>query len=347
MSGKRESIFGAFFRAFCRFFGGIVGLIFGLVALGVVLAIFSGASMAGKNQLVITADADGNRTLLPKSSPVILRINIHGEIGSRELNAKLIENQLLDAREGTLKNRVKAIMLHINSPGGTVSDSHNIYTSLLDYKEKYKVPIFAYVNGLCASGGMYVACSADQILSNPTGIIGSVGVRIGPLFNVSKLMERFDISQVTLIRGKDKDMGSPYRPLKEGEFTPLKAILDYDYEQFTKIVLDNRPHIDRDRLINVYGAQIYDPIKAQEIGYVDNGNANYSSALKQLAEEAEIEGKYQVVEIRTVPSLVSKLTEGKSTLFPSKIKHEFDIPGFKKEWMGVPLYLYSPALDDL
>ena len=347
MSGTRESIFVSFFRAFCRFFGAIFGVIFGLIVLGVVLALFSGASMAGKNQLIITADADGNRALLPKSSPVILRINIHGGIGSRDLNAKLIKNQLLDAHEGTLKNRVKAILLHIDSPGGTVSDSHNIYTSLLDYKEKYQVPIFAYVNGMCASGGMYVACAADEIFSNPTGVIGSVGVRMGPLFNVSKLMERFDISQVTLTRGKDKDMGSPFRPLKEGELDSLEAILDYNYDQFTKIVLQNRPRIDKERLINVYGAKVYDPVKAQKLGYVDNGNATYSFALKQLAEEAEIEEKYQVIEIKTNLSLISNLIEGRETLFPSKIKHEFDIPGFQTEWIGTPLYLYSPGLDAL
>ena len=72
MSGTRESIFVSFFRAFCRFFGGGVGLVLGMIVVGaVVLAIFSGGSMVGKNELVITADADGNRALLPKSSPVI------------------------------------------------------------------------------------------------------------------------------------------------------------------------------------------------------------------------------------------------------------------------------------
>ena len=138
-----------------------------------------------------------------------------------------LKNQLFESCEGTLKNRVKAIMLHIDSPGGTVTDSHNIYASLLDYKEKYQVPIFAYVNGMCASGGMYVACAANEIFSNPTAAIGSVGVRVCPFFNFSKLMERFEISQVTLTKGKNKDMGSPYRPLREGEFSPLEAILDY------------------------------------------------------------------------------------------------------------------------
>ncbi|WP_420421844.1 S49 family peptidase [Simkania sp.] len=347
MNVTRESIFISALRTFCNSLSGMFGILIGLIIIGVIFVFASKPAMVSdKTTMIIAADADGNRSLLPESSPAILRINIHGEIGTRDLNAKLLQTQLLDSREGALKhNRVKAILLHINSPGGTVDDANNMYMSLVEYKQKYKVPIYAYVDGMCASGAMYIACSADKILSNPTGIIGSVGVIMGPNFNVSGLMEKYGVSQVTLTEGKDKDMLSPYRPWKPGEDDSLKAILTYDYERFTNIVSKNRPKINKQKLINEYGAQVFDPIKAQELGYVDDGNSSYNSALSELVNQAKIDSSYQVVELKVPHPILSDLIEGQSPLFSGKIKHEIQLsPAFKSEWMNRPLYLYSPAL---
>jgi signal peptide peptidase SppA len=347
MNVIRESIFISAFRTFCNSLAGMFGILVGLIIIAVLFIFASKPAMVSdKTTMIIAADADGNRSLLPDSSPAILRINIHGEIGTRDLNAKLLQTQLLDSREGALKhNRVKGILLHINSPGGTVDDANNMYMSLVAYKEKYKVPIHAYVDGMCASGAMYIACSADKIFSNPTGIVGSVGVIMGPNFNVSGLMEKYGVSQVTLTQGKDKDMLSPYRPWKPGEDDSLKAILAYDYERFTDIVSKNRPRINKQKLINEYGAQVFDPPKAQELGYIDDGDSSYSAALSELVTQAKIDTAYQVVELKVPHPILSDLIEGQSPLISGKIKHEIQLtPALKSEWMNRPLYLYSPAL---
>lgn len=347
MNVTRESIFISAFRTFCNSLAGMFGILAGLIIIAVLFIFASKPAMVSdKTTMIIAADADGNRSLLPDSSPAILRINIHGEIGTRDLNAKLLQTQLLDSREGALKhNRVKGILLHINSPGGTVDDANNMYMSLVAYKEKYKVPIYAYVDGMCASGAMYIACSADKIFSNPTGIVGSVGVIMGPNFNVSGLMEKYGVSQVTLTQGKDKDMLSPYRPWKPGEDDSLKAILAYDYERFTDIVSKNRSRINKQKLINEYGAQVFDPPKAQELGYIDDGDSSYSAALSELVTQAKIDTAYQVVELKVPHPILSDLIEGQSPLFSGKIKHEIQLtPALKSEWMNRPLYLYSPAL---
>ena len=68
------------------------------------------------------------------------------------------------------------------APGGAADDSVGIYRALCEYKKKYNVPIYAFVDGLCASGGMYIACAADKIYATPSSVIGSVGVIMGPLF---------------------------------------------------------------------------------------------------------------------------------------------------------------------
>ena len=300
-----------------------------------------------KTTVHIIEDEEGKRHLLPHTSPVVLRLNIHGIIGSRDLNAKTIKAKLLASREGPLKKeRVQAILLHINTPGGTVIDANNIYTSLMEYKERYKVPIYAYIDGLCASGGMYVACAADKILSNPVGVIGSVGVILGPNFNVYKLMEKIGVEQVTLTRGKDKDMLSPFRPWKTGEDAPLNKIIEYDYKRFVSIVAKNRPRVSKNQLINEYGADVFDPFQAKQIGYIDDGNASYRQALQELVQAANIEADYQVIELKvSYPKMLSDLIEGKSPFFSGKIKHEIGlIPDYKMEWTNHPLYLYLPAL---
>ena len=347
MDIKRESIFVSAVRAFCNTFAGMAGVIVGLIIIAIVVVIFSKPQMvADKTHLIIAADAEGNRELLPHSAPVVFRLNIHGVIGSRDLNAKTVEAQLLDSRTGELKNdRVKGILLHINSPGGTAFDAHDIYSRLIEYKKRYKVPIYAYVDGMCASGGMMIACAADKILSSPVGIIGSVGVLMGPNFNFSGLMEKYGVKQLTLTKGKDKDMLSPYREWKVGEDQSLKDILDYDYNMFVNLVASARPKMNKNNLINEYGAQVYDPMRAEQYGYIDDGQSSYSNALTALVKDATITDEYQVIELKVLHPVLSGLIEGKSPIFSGKIKHEFQLPSeLSPELMNRPLYLYSPAL---
>ena len=349
MELKRESILVSVVRAFCRAFAGVFGIIVGLLIIGFVVVFLAKPRMeSDKTALIIGTDAEGNRKHLSLSSPAILRINIHGVIGGSDLNSKTIESQLLDSREGALKDsRVKAIFLHINSPGGTAFDSHDIYTKLIRYKAKYDLPIYAYVDGMCASGGMMIACAAEKIFSAPVGIIGSVGVIMGPNFNVAALMERFGIKQVTLSKGKDKDMLSPFREWKPGEDQSLKDIVEYDYNLFVDLVSNARPRLSRTKLVDDYGAQVFNPVTAAEYGYIDDGNSSYNAALTQLVAKAGLkkDEKYQVVELKVLHPVLSGLIEGKSPLSTGKIRHELVIgPDFHPELMNRPLYLYSPAL---
>jgi len=347
MEVKQESIFISAIRSFCKVFAGLIGILVGGIIVAIVVGIMAKPHMVSdKTQLIIAADAEGNRSLLPHSSPVVLRLNIHGEIGTKDLNSKTIQSQLLDSQEGVLKGeRVKAILLHINSPGGIAFDSHDIYQSLMDYKEKFHVPIYAYVDGMCASGAMMVACSAEKIFSAPIGMIGSVGVIMGPNFNFSELMEKYGVKQLTITKGKDKDMLSPYREWKPDEDQSLKDIVAYDYKHFVDLVTSARPRIDRNKLINVYGAQVYNPKTAQEYGYVDDGNSSYKKALSELVSEAKIEGDYQVVELKVLHPVLSDLIEGKPPFLSGKVKHELSIPiELSPELRNRSLYLYSPTL---
>jgi hypothetical protein len=103
--------------------------------------------------------------------------------------------------------------------------------------------------------------------------------------------------------------------------------------------------MNKNRLIHEFGAQVYDPVRAEDYGYIDDGKSSYSAALTSLVKEAEIEEKYQVVELKVLHPVLSDLIEGKSPIFTGKIKHELSLPcELSPELMNRPLYLYAPAL---
>jgi protease-4 len=160
MNLQRESIFITALRTFCRIFFGVVAFFLALIVVALFYNSVSGTttSIESKTKVKYLPDAENKREIVASTAPVILQLNVHGVIGGpKGIDTNSVQNVLIESRTDTLKdNRVKGILLHMNTPGGTVVDADNIYRMLKDYKEKYKVPVFAYVDGLCASGGMYM-----------------------------------------------------------------------------------------------------------------------------------------------------------------------------------------------
>jgi protease-4 len=111
---------------------------------------------------------------------------------------------------------VVALLLRVNSPGGTVSASETLYHELERWKERSGKPVVAYLQGLATSGGYYVAMSADEVVAHPTAITGSIGVVMLGI-NVSGLMERFGVEDQTFTSGDFKDAGSALRPMRPEE----------------------------------------------------------------------------------------------------------------------------------
>jgi protease IV len=310
MNFTRESIFISATRCFCNSFAVVIGVIIAAFVIMMGMSMLTSPDIVPiKSEIKIAADANGHRSILPESTPIVLRINIHGVIGTESLNSTTIENLLLDSQQDVLRSgRVKAILLHVDTPGGTVTDSDSIYRLLTAYKTEYKVPIYAFVDGMCASGGMYICAAADRIYATCPSVIGSVGVILGPTFNFSEVMDKIGIKSMTIKQGKDKDMLNPFRPWE-------------------------------------YGAQIYLAYQACEMGYIDVADSNYSQALDDLVQAANIEKtqKYQVVQLEIPISLISSLVNGKSPLITGKITHLFqDGANRNTELSGKLLYLYQP-----
>jgi protease-4 len=339
----RESIFAAALRSFCKSIATIIGISIGIgfVAMGVGV-LFGPNMMPPKSQPLLMPDANGNRTMLSGSSPVILRLDFHGVIGIGDLTSSKLENVLLDSQEDFFKGgRVKAVLLHMDTPGGAASDSDEIYRALMAYKKKYNVPIYAYVDGMCASGGMYIASSADKIYSSHSSVIGSVGVLMGPNFNFADAMAKYGVSALTLTEGKDKDTLNPFRPWKPDEAATLTDVMAALYDQFVTIVSEARPQLTKEMLINTYGAHVFIAKEAAQYGYIDAWNSNYSEAMQDLASAAHIgeNDHYQVVQLLPPRAFFNDITQ---SIAPVKIINSFLGKGDMSELNGKFLYYYQP-----
>ncbi len=348
MTFSRESIFFSSLRSFFKAFFTLLGIFFAILPILFFLNFLCPDQQPAEPHVVtLLPDLQGQDQLLPPTSPVVLRIDIHGVIGTATLTSDEIESQLLDSQKGFLKGgRVKGILLQLDTPGGGVTDSDGIYRLLMAYKEKYHLPVHAYVDGLCASGGMYIASAADNISASPVSIIGSVGVRMGTFFNVSELLKKWDIQTMTLSEGKDKDMMNPTRPWTPGEEDVLKKIQNYFYDRFVSIVCAARSSLDKEKLVQEYGAHVFDPQSAQNRGYIDEANSSYDKALSNLLKAAHIDETkpYQVVTLHpkySFLSLLKNLLEPPMSLLQGKITHTIQLD-YLADLKDPYLYLYDP-----
>lgn len=288
-------------------------------------------------------ETDAEREWVEPHLPVILQVNIQGEIGLEGCNAKSIARQLSESRKRSLgQGRVKALVLRINSPGGSAIDSDIIYRQILQYKQRYELPVYAYVDGYCASGAMYIAAAADKIYCSPSSVVGSIGVLL-PTFNFSELMSKVGVSSLTLTEGKYKDDLNPFRPIKEGEAERVQALTRAFYDRFVSIIVARRG-IARNRLVDELGAQVFPAEKAIDHGLADELRDNYLDVLADLKSSLSMEDAV-VVEMKGMP-LFSQLFMAKiPKLISPTLTHEFNWPGTSRLELSTQepvLYLYKP-----
>jgi len=349
----KESIFISAIRSFFNALLAMVGVLIGLVIIAALVFSFSPSYQSSDEDIVmeIMPDEKGNSEVLAETTPAILRIDIHGVIGDAHLNGELVESFLRASRRGFLKNdRVKAVLLNINSPGGTVIDSDIIYKALLEYKKRFNVPIYAYTSGLCASGGYYIACASEKINSSQVAIIGSVGTKFGPMFNFWDLMQKYGVDSVTLTDGKYKEKFPSFSKLPEGKnktasYQDLIEITSQAYEQFIGIVLKARLNkgLNKTDLIDQYGARVFMGPTAQTHGYVDDGTSSYNETLNELLHAANIDpdSAYQVVRFSHKKSPIQDLVNGHLDLLSGQLQESIlGIPRQQK-WNNKLLYHYD------
>lgn len=216
-------------------------------------------------------------------------IRLEGVINTER--AQDVYKQLNRARKD---KRVKGLILRVNSPGGTISGSDQIYNEIRERTDK---PVVAFMQGVAASGGYYASVACDKIVAEPTVITGSVGVIAGYLVLKDLLEGKLGIQPVIVKSGEKKDWPSSFRPPAEEEIQYLhKKLITPPYNRFVEVVDKGRPMLtleDVKRLADgsIYGArEARDEKLIDKIGYLDE-------AIKQVKSLAGIE-EAQVVEYR-------------------------------------------------
>jgi protease-4 len=162
---------------------------------------------------------------------------------------------------------VRALLVRINSPGGTVTASDILYRELRLFRQRTGVPVVAALMDVAASGGYYVALAADTIVAHPTTVTGSIGTIMLSL-NAQQLMERLGVTAVTIKSGEHKDMGSPFRRLTDEERAIFQSVIDSLHAQFVNLVVERR-RLPRETAARLADGRIYTAEQALAHGLVD------------------------------------------------------------------------------
>ncbi len=205
---------------------------------------------------------------------------------------------------------VKGILLVVDSPGGLVADSHQIYHALVEMRKKTQKPVVVSMRRIAASGGLYVAMAAGPeatIFAEPTAWTGSIGV-IVPHYDMTGLGEKLGVAGThpALKTGELKDSLSPLRPLSEKDVEVWKAIIGDSFERFLKVIADNRDNLDKEEVRALATGQIYTANQALENGLIDEIGFE-EDALEALKEQIGVE-KVRVVTYRWNQTLYDVLT---------------------------------------
>jgi protease-4 len=206
--------------------------------------------------------------------------------------------QLLEQADD--RDDVKALVVYINSPGGSVVASDEIFNALREFEK----PVVIWMSELAASGGYYIACGGDYVFAHPHTLTGSIGV-ISQFINAEDLMDEIGVDATVITSGPYKDIGSLFREMTEEERDIWESITHETYEGFIQVVSEARD-IPLDRVRQVADGRIYTGQQAQELELVDEVGL-LEDAIAKAGALGEIEGDPEVVELQGEPDWMDLL----------------------------------------
>jgi len=250
-------------------------ILLGLVVFGVLLGLF----LVSLYALSYLSDREDSLW----GGEKIAIIEVRGVI----LDPQPVVEKLVKLRKN---EKVKAIVLRIDSPGGGVGPAQEIFAEVRKAQKEKKVLVS--MGSVAASGGYYIACAADKILANPGSITGSIGVIVESL-NVEELLRKLGLRSMVVKSGKHKDLGSPLRPMSEEEKKLLQGVLDSVHEQFIRAVAEGRK-LPVEKVRELADGRIFSGEQARELGLVDE-LGNLEDTLAMAATLAGIQGEPEIM----------------------------------------------------
>ncbi len=232
---------------------------------------------------------------VPQSSRISFSSNAVGVIDVFDVitDSRRVLEELAEYRDDS---SVRAIVVRIDSPGGAVGPSQEIYSEIV--RTRQTKTVVASLGGMAASGGYYIACGADLIVANPGTLTGSIGA-IMEFMNLEELYKWARVENVVVKSGRYKDMGSTNRPLTSEEQALLQEMVDDVLAQFVDAIALGR-NLPPDQVRAIADGRIFTGAQAQKLGLVDR-LGNYNDAIDAAAEMSGIEGQPRILRIKPKP----------------------------------------------
>ena len=253
-----------------------------------------------------------------------------GWIGGDKVAVIRIEGIILDSRETIEELRhyrdnpsVKAIVLRIDSPGGAVVPSQEIFAEVRKTRAEGKIKVVTSMGNVAASGGYYIAAATDRIVANPGTLTGSIGV-IMELANVKGLLEKVGVQSVIIKSGRHKDMASPFRAMTPEDRALLQTVLDDVHAQFIDAVATGRA-LQPEQVRTLANGRIFTGKQAQTVNLVDE-LGDLHDAIQLAARLVGISGEPRVIETHKRFSwrdLLQGLSGSIAPLVPSNISLKY------------------------
>lgn len=161
----------------------------------------------------------------------------------------------------------KGLILYLDTPGGSVYETDELYFKILEYKETGR-PVYSAMGSMAASGGYYISAPADKIIANRNCWTGSIGVTIGTFYDLSGLLDKYGIKTVTITSGANKAMGSSVEPMTAEQQAIFQSLVDEAYLQFVDIVAEGR-NMTHDQVKALADGRIYTAQQAADNGLID------------------------------------------------------------------------------
>ncbi|MBI4778301.1 signal peptide peptidase SppA [Candidatus Desantisbacteria bacterium] len=294
--------------------GGILVLCLVAIIIGICLVFSQGT----------TKEQKGIATAIISQKKIAV-VRIYGEISFQSQAEEMWGGSVKSAdrivkRLSAIKNdpSIKAVILRINSPGGTVAATQEIYNQIKELKKCNKKVVVS-IGDIGASGAYYVACPADKIVANAGSLIGSIGV-IMHLPEASNLLEKIGVNLRVIKSGQHKDIGSIARPMSEEEREILQGVIDDAYGQFYRAVKNGRQNISDNRLKELADGRIFTGQQAKKAGLIDE-IGDYQQTITITAQLAGIEGTPAIIEEDEPFQWLKGLIEGFSSTPVSLLKN--------------------------
>ncbi len=224
------------------------------------------------------------------------------ELSGRKIGVVEIVGLIYDSRSAVRQlnkyqndNSIEAIIVYLNSPGGAIVPSNEIYEKVKEIRDSGKKPVIASMSSLGASGAYYIACGADSIIANQGTFTGSIGV-IMELMNTRDLFEKVGVSFEAMKSGKFKDSGSPHRDMNSEDRRYLQSLIDDSYDQFVDVVVKERD-LEKEEVLKIADGRVFTGRQAYNLKLIDK-LGTFEDAIDVAKEMAGISGKARIVKER-------------------------------------------------